>query len=234
MVKEINMSVDSTQNLKIEWIRITLSQRFKNILFPINIPLLLNSLPQIGYIVPRKVLRGVLEAGEALAVKGNVELVINEANKIFGVQARTLKDAIDGFNELRTFYTEHLNPIPVPELHFVEFLGDGFIYSQNNPSKIISNLYSKFGEMNIFSRILGSDVTNFGIRLVPSEPNPDNPNWFDLRIEPQIVSSGNSYYTSVVWRNTDLQTGMNSIGKMEETIIRLIKEIEKDGNNNKK
>jgi hypothetical protein len=221
------MDKSNKQELDLRWISVRLVERFMNVLYPVEIPLLLRLLPNIGYVVPKKVLKGVVEPGEALAIKGNVELVFNQDNKTLGVEGRDVTEVVEGFKELRSFWIEQLAPSPSAETHYVELGGQGIIESRNNPTSVFSEFWAGFERMQKLSKTIGFDVVNYGLRLVPQNVDPNNIEWFDLRIQPQVISSENHYYINIVWRSKDMDTALENFGKVNETIGVLIREIER-------
>jgi hypothetical protein len=221
------MDKASRQELSPRWFQVRVVERFMNVLYPIEIPVLLRLLPNIGYVVSRKVLKGVVEPGEALAVKGNMELVFNQDNKTLGVEGREVSEVVDGFNELRSFWLEQCTPLPSAETHYIELGGQGVIESHNNPTDVFSEFWAKFEVMQKLSKTVGEDVVNFGLRLVPKNIDPNNTEWFDLRIQPQVISSANRYYINIVWRSKDREAALNNFGKVNEIVVALIREIER-------
>ena len=81
--------------------------------------------------------------------------------------------------------------------------------------------------MQRLSKTVGLDAVNFGLRLVPQNAAPNNADWFDLLIQPDVISSGNHYRINIAWRNKDVQTALESFRKVNETIRAVIREIER-------
>jgi len=221
------MKKDNAPKLPLQWRSLRLLERFKNVLYPIDMSTLLRLLPTIGYIVRAKTLKGVLEAGEPVAIKGNVELLVNQDNKTLGVEGRQTSEVINGFRELRSFWLEQLTPSPSAETHYVELAGQCVIRSLKNPTLVFTGFWSQLEGLGKLSRIVGFDVTNFGMRLVPQGMNPNNTDWFDLRIQQQVISSANHYFVDIVWRNKEMEKVMDGFSKVDETISALIREVER-------
>jgi hypothetical protein len=220
------MSKTETKELDVQWISLQLIERFMNVLFPIEISVLLRLLPTLGYIVPNKRLKGVIEPGEALAVKGNIELLLSPENKTLGVEGRDISETISGFNELRTFWVDKLNPEPPAETHYVEIVANGIVKSSENPSKTINHFWAGFDRLQRLNKIIGFDVSNFGLHLVTNKMEPNNPEWFDISIQPQIVSSANHYYVNVIWRTKDLNQALENFKNLSDILGKLVHEIE--------
>jgi hypothetical protein len=221
------MSEAKKETRAIKWVDVRLVERFSNVLIPIEIPVLLRLLPSIGYIVPAKRLKGVIDPGDSIAVKGNVELLINQDNRSLGVAAGNISELIEGFNELRSFWTEQINPQPAAETHFIELGGQGFKGTDTKPSESFNRFWSEFNRMKDLKKAIGFDVANFGLQLVQKDLEPNGPEWFDITIHPQVTSSANQYYIRTVWRTSNLESGLKNFSQLDSIVDRLIKEIEK-------
>lgn len=211
----------------IRWVQLRVTERFQNVLFPVDIALLLRSLPQIGYIVSRKVFKGVLEPGEPLATKGNVELIINSANNLLGVEGRDVSELLGSFNELRKFWLEELKPSPEPQTFFAELYGQGVVKSVKNPNGVFTDFWASYEKVQKLSKIVGYDITNFGLRLTPKRIDPNNPDWFDLTLSPHVISSTSHYFLNIVWRDRKLEDALKKFKTTEDVIDSVIKEVER-------
>ncbi len=210
-----------------QWVSLRLVERFRNVLYPIDLPMLLRLLPNIGYVVPKKILKGVLERGESLAIKGNMELILNQDNKTIGVAGRDVSEVIDGFSELRNFWLEQLHPSPSAETHYIELGGEATIRTSKNPVEVFTGFWTQCERVQRLSKTVGFDVVNFGLRLVPQNVDPNNADWFDLSIQPHVISSANHYYINIVWRNKNIETILDKFRKVNETVSAVIREVEK-------
>lgn len=221
------MERDDSGNLMPRWVSLRLVERFKNVLYPIDLPMLLRLLPNIGYVVSKKILKGVLEPGESLAMKGNVELTLNQDNKTIGVVGREVSEVVDGFSELRSFWLDQLHPSPSAETHYIELGGEAIVRSLKNPVEVFTGFWAQSARVQQLSKTVGFDVVNFGLTLVPQNVDPNNTDWFNLRIQPQVISSANHYYINIVWRNKNIETTLDKFRKVNETISAVIREVEK-------
>jgi len=215
------------KNLSMHWIRVTLLERFLNVLYPIDVAVLLRELPQIGYVVPRKVIKGVLEPGEALAIKGDIELLINQDNKTIGVEGREVIGVINAFKELREFWLEKLSPSPEAETHYIEMGGQGYVLTDRNPMTVFSAFWADSEKLSMLRRVIGFDIMNFGVRLVSKNNEVNSPDWFDLRIQPQVISSENQYYVNLVWRCKDMKVALENLEKIDDITLSVVREVEK-------
>jgi len=224
------MDSSRVENLKPRWWRLRLVERFANVLYPIDLFELLRQLPNAGYIVPQRIFKGVIEPGEAAALKGNVELVANQDNKTLGIEGHEIGPAeiIDSFNELRSFWHEHLDSSQNTETHYLELTGEGLVKTGKNPVKVFGQYWAQFSKMQALNKILGCEVSNFGLRLSPINVEPNSADWFDVRIQPLVVSSTKCYHVNLVWRNRDINKAIKAFSKTDDTIANLILEVERE------
>jgi len=224
------VDLSKVENPKVRWRRLRLIERFTNVLYPIDLFELLRQLPNAGYIVPQKIFKGVIETGEAIALKGNVELVANQDNKTLGIEGHEISPAeiIDSFNELRSFWQEHLDSSQNVETHYLELTGEGLVKTGKNPVKVFGQYWAQFNKVQALNKILGCEVSNFGLRLTPMNVEPNTTDWFEVRVTPLIVSSTKCYYVNLVWRNEDIDKAIKAFSKMDSTIANLILEVERE------
>lgn len=220
------MTTEQKQVIQIVWHRAAVIERFSSVLYPLDIAELLRQLPTIGYVVPELVLRGTPEVGKPIAQKGDIELVINQDNKTIGVRGREAEKAVVSFKELRDFYLQRLDPSPGLATQYLEFDGEGWARSENNPSASFASFWSDYGPLQELGVILESDAVNFGVQLVPPNKDPNTPDWFHIYLEPLIPSAARRYHVRCIWRDTDVEQLLKKFAKIDDTLQNLIKKIE--------
>ncbi len=220
------MTSAKKDDLQIVWHQVTIIERFSSVLYPLDILELLKQISTIGYVVPELVLRGTPEADKPIATKGDIDLIINQDNKTIGVKGRDPENAVVSFQELRQFYLERLDPSPGLTTQYVEFDGQGWAKPEKDPTEIYSRFWENFTPLRDLGRILEADVTNFGLQLVPSNKDPNGPEWFHIYIEPLIVSSRKRYRIRWVWRGSDLEQLLMKFSKVDNSLKSLISKIE--------
>jgi hypothetical protein len=148
------------KQIEIVWRKVSIVQRFSSVLYPLDIFELLKQLPTIGYVVPELVLRGTPEANKPIAQKGDIELVIDQANKTIGVTGRELEKALASFKELRQFYSERLDPSSGLATQYIEFDGEGWAKSGNSPVSSFASFWSDCRSLEELGRIDLTPVNN--------------------------------------------------------------------------
>ena len=211
--------------IEVTWQQVSTVERFSSVLYPINVPRLLSLLPIAGFVVPDLVLRGTPEAGKPLATKGNTELLINTDNKTLGVKDKDPERSVNAFQELRKFYLEQIDPSSV-EIQYVEFDGIGWIRSKDNPVRVFGRLWRDSKPLQRLSSIIGEDITNYGIEIVPRDVDPNNPRWFHIDIKPYAFSGSKEYHVRWIWREPDSEQFLKKAMKTTEVLRTMISALE--------
>jgi len=76
-----------------------------------------------------------------------------------------------------------------------------------------------------FSHILGGNLTTFSVRLAPKDAIPNQENWFDIAIEPDIANE-KLYHVGVVFRNTSKDKTETFVRNLENNLLKLMEVIE--------
>ena len=219
------MADKPARKVEISWAKVALIERYSAVLYPIDLPDLLSRLPTQGYVVPEKVFYGSLPQ-EEMATKGDVHLRFNPDNKTLGVQGRTIDGVLTAFVELQEFLKKEIDPNPDLSTHYVELTGQGTTKTGKDPLSVFSAYWSQTNLFEPLKELLGEETVNRGIELVPANCTPNSASWFHLRIQPLLTSPHRSYYVDIVWRNPSVDKMLGVAKHLEETISKLIKEIE--------
>jgi len=216
------------ENMILKWETLSLIERFGNVLYPLDVVDLLRQLPKLGYIVAERVLRGaILEPGQPLAIKGDVELRINQDNKTLGVVGRDVESVQEAFQNLRQLWMEQLDTSPNICTDYVEIDGSGWAKGQRNPIEVFGKWRGGLTKIEALGKVLGCDVTTFGLHLCVPNTDPNSPNWFDIRITPSVVSGAARYLVRAIWREQEVESVMRRFKNLDDTVRDLILEIEK-------
>ena len=212
--------------IEIHWYSVSIVERFSSPLYPLDALELLRQLPIIGYIVPEQVLRGIPVSNQPIARKGDVELIINQDNKTIGLKGREIGRTIEYFKELRQFYFEHLDPSPGLLTQYMEFNGEGWAKSGNNPTATFSSFWANNENLVQLGKIIGMDVSNFGVQLVPPNQDPNSPEWFHIYLEPHVASASRRYHVLYIQRGSKVEQLLDRFSRVDDFVIDLIKKIE--------
>lgn len=221
------MNAEQKKQVQVVWYRILISERFSSVLYPIDVIELLKQLPSIGYVVPDLVLRGTPEANRPLASKGDIELIINQDNKTLGVRGRETEKTVESLKELRQLYLERLNPSTGLVVQYIELDGEGWAISDKNPTSAFTSFWANYSPLQELGALFEeNDVSNFGIQLVPANKDPNNPEYFQLNVQPHIPSASSRYHIRCIWRGADIEHLLDKFVNTDRMIQNVIKSIE--------
>ena len=221
------MTGNKPSGVQIAWYQVAITERFSSVLYPLDVWQLLREITDIAYVVPNLLLStGQYEAGKPIAVKGDIELILDQDKKTIGVKGRDPEKVVESFQELRDFYTERLDPSSALATHYVEFEGQGWARGRMSPIEVCSRFWANCDAIRNLGALLDAEVANFGIQLVPPEIDPNGPEWFHVAIAPLVPSSSSRYHVAWVWRGADIERLLKRFSRVNQTLQSLVLRLE--------
>lgn len=160
-----------------------------------------------------------------IAKRGSVSVLYDNELSFVGVSGRSFKEVIDDFALLGATLKE-LDPITFGKKSYIEIWLRARVWTKKDPQKTIAG-FMKTEKIKSFKNIFGNGVRPFALRVVTEDPRiMDNPNWFSLRIEPQIRNP-RYYFVELVFRNENVSKTLDMAKKIEKVIINSIGIVEK-------
>jgi hypothetical protein len=160
-----------------------------------------------------------------IAKRGNVAVLYDNDVSFVGVAGRSFKEVVDNFATLEATLKE-LDRIAFDKKSTVEIVIRARVWTKKDPQKTIAD-FMKTEKIEPFKKIFGHEVRPFTVSVVTQDPRiTDNPNWFSLRIEPQIKNP-RYYFVELVYRNESVSKALGIAGKIEKVINDSIGIIEK-------
>ena len=198
------------------------------VIFPIDIRELRRALAKNGYeLSPVERLppppTRVSFTGD-VARKAETTVTVESDRGEIGVIGGSLQEAKDAFEELTRVIDSELGLSLYENVGYHWFVVHYKVDTGRVPHNGITKAENK-DYIAQFSRILGEDLSSFSIRLAPKDAIPNQENWFDIAIEPDILRK-NWYHVGVVFRNPDRGKTETFVRDLENKILRLIKVIE--------
>lgn len=190
-------------------LNIRFSIRFNYLLFPFDVVDLIGQLSRAGYTstippqprFPGKKIR--LGATGTIAQKGDIRIDINDQRGILGAESSSSEFAVKGLNEVLQIIRDNLN-IDLNEMaSFYELIAHFDIETHKNALEKIEQISEKSKYTKQFSELLNEDTADYSLRLVPRGRAPNQTEWFDVTIEPDVIRPFSSYSVVVVYRSKD-------------------------------
>jgi len=217
-----------------EYGRVSLSVRYKTVFFPVDTLRLLMMLREEGFILPDRLEQAVLaaplnarvEASGLVARRGDIAIGINMDRLVLVVHASGPQEAASEMDALESILRDRY-AVDSPSLaQFYELLTDATIKAGPNP---LQSWISHLREVRFLaeaSQLVGQDVAAYGLRLVPTGQVPDQADWFDIRIEPRVLSPTDYHSVSVVFRNAVRETVFEFARNLDQTLDSLVHLVE--------
>lgn len=198
------------------------------VIFPIDVRELRFALAKNGYElsnvgdIPPPPTR-IRFSGEIARKAEATVIVVSDSSEI-GIIGRSLQEVKASFEELAKIIGSEFGINLQENVRFYWCT----VHYKINTGKMPHNEIAKAENKDYiaqFSRILGENLTSFSIRLAPKDAIPNQENWFDIAIEPDITSE-KIYHVGVVFRNQERGKTETFVRDLENNMLKLIKVIE--------
>lgn len=191
--------------------RVTLIARFVAVLYPIDLGMLLDRLPESGWIVSRQL--DPVGGGETInetPTKGNTKLRFDQSNKTLGVSGNNIDETLQGYQELMHLVNDPVQVGVDSDIHYVELQIIGRLESQRSPDEVFSAWWSAHSQVSDVGNFLASKMPSDsesmgqrGIRFASAGIDANRPNWAELTIYPDNIASNRRYYFNLIYRNVN-------------------------------
>ena len=202
--------------------------RLNYVIFPIDLRELRHALAKNGYelssvgrLPPPPARIGF---GGDVARKGETTVIAESDSGEIGVVGRSLQEVKDSFDELANVIDSELGISLHENVRFYWYVVHYKVDTGKTPRNEIAKVENK-DYIAQFSQILGEDLSSFSIRLVPKNAIPNQESWFDIAIEPDVMSE-KLYHVGVVFRTPDRGKTETFVRDLENTLLKLIGVIE--------
>lgn len=224
--------------MRIDFKRARLSVRFGYVFFPISYEELVELLREAGYQVtapPSQLVTGPsgrIEASGPIASKAGLTIDVDTERGIVGLSssltsepgtaATELEFAVKAFDEIEGLLKRFVQGLPW-NVRFYEVILDGSVSEVD-----VRGLLDRLANNRVFSTLMeiwGAPVTNYGVRLVPLSQLPNQEEWFDIRIEPELRRSQDLIFEGIL-RSADktkvTEFTLNFASRLSETLLQLL------------
>ncbi len=208
--------------------RITVGVNLDKVLFPITFIELISTLEKIGYTINRGVpfprpIGRFIGSGQ-IARKGHISVSIDGGDKSITVVGNELSDTIEEFDSiLKTLLTDY--SIDLDEIHnFYQFVAK-YEYKTNKDAFSVISGSCDYPKLKEVAKILETPLRTFAIRLASTDCVPNDKNWFDIQINPDI-NRNDGYAIEIVYRNENKEYHRRFISHIESNIIKIIQLLE--------
>ncbi|MBA7610524.1 hypothetical protein ES703_17733 [subsurface metagenome] len=230
------MNEEAKQSIKIKLERFHFSVRLGSLFFPLEVSEVTPLLEESGYKISEELTKRLadLPLGTKLVVGGAIAEKRDDGKTfrmepdrgVIAIAGQHVGTIVEDFSNLEKLIKDKLNVSLEREALFYEFTAEGTATTGKDPTKIVAKLLNGSRLQSEISKILGSSVTSFGLRLVERERYVTDNQWFDFKIEPLIPKPDTTYHINVVYRHPKRANVINAAQSLNGTIEKLLIAIE--------
>lgn len=232
------MNEGRKRNIQIKLERFHFSVRLRSLFFPLEMSELIPLLEESGYKLREELAKRLadLPLGTKVVVGGAIAEKRDDSQTfrmepdrgVIAIAGQQVDAIIADFTKLEKLIEDKLNLSLEKDAVFYEFITEGTAATGKDPTKIVAKLLDGSRLQSGISRILGSSVTNFGLRLVERDRYVTENQWFDFKIEPLIPKPDTTYHINVVYRHPERANVIKAAESLKETIENLLLVMERE------
>lgn len=216
-----------------------LSVRLNSLFFPFSVEEIKNATQRLGFTLARGLENARVPAGTRLAVSGEVAtksessiiLAVDSERSAISIQGRNIAEVLNEFEQFKSWSAGEGLVDLESSVRFYELLFEGTlaVAPVGNPLNAIRSLYGESQLLARCSEIVGSDLTNYGVRLVNKGSNPATENWMDIQIFPATERPTAAYSVTVVLRSPRYEEVVRMANDLPDKMERIVSAIGGDG-----
>jgi len=206
------------------------SLRLNDVLFPIDARELADALTEAGYATPPQIppakARMRIGFGGEIARKNGTVIDGNSDRGVLGVTAKSYDSASKCYDELKAIINDNLKINIEERSRFFEIIAEYKFESVKNPLESISKEFSETRILKDISDIFEHKTSMYSLRLASEGKIPNQEEWLDITIEPDIIKPDSIYNITVIFRSRQ-KTKVENFGKeLEARLQKVIDAIE--------
>lgn len=212
--------------------QLSLAVKFDTVLLPFDAVTLLRILEDSGYIILSDKLEklvvplGVrLDLKGVIARRGDAQIRLESDRQILGVHTPDTTMLQEEFELIESLVKKEFD-LDIPTLaRYYEFIAGYTVRADNNPLTMWRDHFEDTSLVKKFSKIMGTQVSPFGLRIAPSGADPNQNEFFDITIGPQVPSATSHHRVQVIYRSERNKT-YEFVRKFEDLAESLLSAIE--------
>lgn len=225
----IATEVEAQKQRNFKNVSIRFSIRMNYVLSPLDSAELIDVVVKAGYartapLPPRRPTGVRFGFTGTIAQKGETMIDINDERGFLGATGPSPASAIQGLNEVLQLVKTNLKVDLEGMAAFYEMIGNLEVETDVNPLEKIGQLSERNKSFEEFGKIMDEDVAPFSLKLIPKGKIPNQTEWFEITIKPDLIKP-TTYRITAVYRSKDkskvqkfVNESMSKISKILDTI----------------
>jgi len=215
----------------INYLQLSLAVVYDSVLFPFDINQLIKMLPSHGFVPTEDMPRifpvgGRAEITGIVAGKGDIFIRIETPRRIVAVHASSIDSVVFEMESLEDLIRKVFDVDGPNMAKYYESVAAVTIKTDQNLLENWASYHEKLPLLKEASKIIGAEASLFGVRLAPVGQGPNQPNWFDIRIEPFVDMPTDYHSIQVIYRRSNRQEVMEFVKSLEKSLTALASLVE--------
>ncbi|MGH7204579.1 MAG: hypothetical protein ACREI2_00060 [Nitrospiraceae bacterium] len=211
--------------------QVSLSVRYNSVLFPFDTIQFLSTISKEGFLQQQQPVGplppGVrIEASGIVGRKGAVSVRIDADRLIFGVNAPDVETVLSEMNTLESLLKSAHSFESSSLAKFYELLAGITIKAKKNPVECWRSHFAEVPVLKKMSQLLERRISPFGVRLAPSGELPNQTNWFEIHIVPNVPLSTDYHDVEVVYRHSSREDVFTFAKKLDAVLSAILSIVE--------
>jgi len=160
-----------------------------------------------------------------IARKSDFIVNLDTDRNLLGLAGKSSDNILEAFDELIDVFRREMNVNLESKTKYYETVGIYHIHTRKKPSEQFSLISERMDLFKKLNEVLKTPVSTFGVRLCPKNAIPNQIEWFDIAIEPEILES-KQYYSSIVFRSAKKDTVAQWASDDRKLLTKLVGVIE--------
>ncbi len=214
--------------------QLSLAVKYSSVLFPFETLPFVKAIRQQGSFVTEGVMERPVPFGARLEVsgtigrKGEISVRVEADKQILAVQAPDTNSLTTEMDSIESLLKKEFDFDSSALAHYYEFLASLTLKAKGNPLERWPVHFKAVPILKKASKVLGMEVSPFGVRLAPRGELPNQPDWFEIRIEPLVRAPTYHHDVEVIFRHSRRNEVFSFVRKFEDILGSLMSLVEEE------
>lgn len=165
-------------------------------------------------------------AMDPMAQKGDTLLDVNTERGVVGSTGPNIQAVTFAMREIVDMFQEEFF-LQKKDYMFFELTSSMIRVAKGNPISTMAGLSNGVKHVKRVADILGTDLAMRSIRLSSKNKSPQDPEYFDITIEPYTSLPTKKFFISIIYRQNDLDTLTKKIMNLQQQVDQIIESIQR-------
>jgi hypothetical protein len=207
-----------------------LGARLGGVVFPLDLYDLAAEVTRLGFILrhamppkqptPLSVAGGV---ANPFAGRGDIVLDVDTNKRVIGTTGLPLSDLVSGYQEIFSIFNRLIGSEPSVQFH--EFSARFQVNCDNSPAQSLAKAFLNTPTVKEIGQKLGIDLSVFGFKLRDSHAMSNEPEYFEIQVEPNMLLPNKILMATMIYRSESLADVVGKCGDLASKAEAVLSQI---------